>query len=64
MKTEDKEELKAKAIADLNALDDADPESAHSRADAILSNYVRAIGEVAIADAFEAARERVGFWYA
>ncbi len=41
-----------------------DPEDAHVEADQILCKFIRAIGHVEVADAFEAVRDHVGFWYA
>jgi hypothetical protein len=50
------------AIATLNALN-GDPESDHGIAEDIVMTYLRQTGQAAIADAFEQARDRVGFWY-
>lgn len=56
-----------KLVADtcnaLNALDD-DPESGHAQADEQLVAFVREIGYSDVAEAYEQARRRVGFWYA
>jgi hypothetical protein len=54
------------AIARLEALDEDQPdeEMAHVEADRILCQFIRAIGHADVTDAFEAARRRVGFWYA
>ncbi len=54
------------AVAKLEAVDENHPdeEMAHVEADRILCEFIRAIGHADVADAFEAARRRVGFWYA
>jgi hypothetical protein len=53
------------AVKKLNAMDNGDDqEIAHCEAENVLTEYLREIGHEAIADAFEAARDRVGFWYA
>jgi hypothetical protein len=52
------------AVAKLNALTSHDPETAHGRADEILCEFIRSIGHAEVAEAFEAAADRVGFWYA
>jgi hypothetical protein len=52
------------AVAQLDALSWNDPETAHGRADEILCEFIRAIGHAEVAVAFEAAADRVGFWYA
>ena len=41
-----------------------DPESAHGCAEDILCDFLRAQGYSGVAEAFESARDRVGFWYA
>jgi hypothetical protein len=51
-------------IAELNALDPTDDnEEAHYDADALLLDFLRALGYSAVASAYEAARKRVGFAY-
>lgn len=52
------------AIEKLNSLTDDDPEVAHVTADKILCDFLRAHGFGAVADVFDAADTRVGFWYA
>lgn len=53
------------AVQLLDALTDGDPESAHIDAEEILMKFLRATDEgEAVANAFERAQERVGFWYA
>lgn len=42
----------------------ADRECAHSDADAALVKFLREAGHGEVADAYECAREAVGFWYA
>lgn len=55
----------ADAISRLSALEaGTDAERAHGEAEAILLRFLREIERGEVADAFEAARERVGFWYA
>ena len=56
---------KDEAIKQLNAItEDGDKESDHGTADSVLLEYLRASGGQEVADAFERARERAGFWYA
>jgi hypothetical protein len=43
---------------------ESDNEVAHSVADAALLTYLEQIGHKDVADAWRAAEERVGFWYA
>lgn len=77
MKTQDLKALFAAAAEDNNQreaereiavtkLDElnGDPEGDHGAAEKILLEYLRLRGETAVAEAFERARERVGFWYA
>lgn len=52
------------AIAKLNALTDDDPEQAHCEAENILVAFLKEIQCEAVANAFDAANSRVGFWYA
>jgi hypothetical protein len=52
------------AVAKLQALTGHDPEEEHGDAEEILCEFIRAIGHAEVADAFEAAANRVGFWYA
>ena len=52
------------AIEKLNAFQDDDPEEVHGDADDILLAVLRSNGLSEVADAWEACRERVGFWYA
>lgn len=51
------------AVTKLEELN-GDPEEDHIIAERILTEYLRLRGETAVAEAFERARERVGFWYA
>lgn len=62
MKTENKSE-ELRAVDALNAID-GDPESDHLIAEDIVMTYLRQSDATAIAEAFEGARYRVGFWYA
>ena len=41
-----------------------DQDAAHSLAEDIICEYLVVIGAKQLADAFEEARDRVGFWYA
>lgn len=59
-----KQEKIERAVDELAHLDPGDPEAAHNRADDVLCMYLRATGSRAVAEAFERARERCGFWYA
>ena len=53
------------AIFMLDALKDGDDEEvAHGEAEQILMAFLRGNDFAKVADAFEAARDRVGFWYA
>lgn len=47
----------------LDKLTDDDPESAHGRAEDIICQFLKDNGFGDVAEAFEAARDRVGFWY-
>jgi hypothetical protein len=51
------------AVAKLDALD-GDPECDHGTAEEILCEYLKSHRAEAVADAFERAADRVGFWYA
>ena len=51
------------AINKLNALDGDDQESAHVFADEILVAWAKANFGGQVADAYEAAKKRIGFWY-
>lgn len=50
----------AEGVARLNALQPGDNEGAHDEADAILLEFV----PKRVADAWRAADERIGWWYA
>ena len=52
------------AINELHLLQEGDPESAHGRADGILIEFLESSGYPELADAYEDARSRIGFWYA
>lgn len=41
-----------------------DPEQAHSMAERILQDVLTEVGFKEVADAFDDANERIGFWYA
>lgn len=57
------EALKA-AVDELNAMQGGVNEvEAHSRAEDILCEYLKAIGAAQLANAFDEANNRVGFWY-
>ena len=51
-------------IETLNQLDSRDKEDSHSDADYLLCEALHNNGLGEIAEAWERARERVGFWYA
>lgn len=53
-------DVHADAVEELGSLDGADQEVAHGRADEILLSCV----PEDVADAYRAARDRIGFWYA
>lgn len=48
----------------LNALNGHDQEADHVEADSLLKDALRLVGGHEVADAFNAASDRVGFWYA
>ncbi len=52
------------AVDRLQALSPEHPDTEHIEAEKILCEFLRAIGHAEVADAFEAACDRVGFWYA
>jgi len=53
------------AVKELNALPaGGDNEASHGYADAILRDRLKALGEQEVVSAYDAARERCGFWYA
>jgi len=54
----------SEAIKQLEALESGDPERAHIEAEDIICNYLKEIGATEIVEAYDEARERVGFWYA
>jgi len=51
------------AIEALNTLPADDVERAHHEADGILIKFLHCVGHGKVADAFEAARNDIGFWY-
>ena len=51
-----------RAIKELDALTDADPENAHSTADDVLIDFIRSAGYPEVAEAYQRAEIRVGFW--
>jgi hypothetical protein len=56
--------FKSITIDQLDALTDADPESAHSIADVQLLTLLSLLGCDDVVAAYKNAVERVGFWYA
>jgi hypothetical protein len=53
------------AIAELNAMPKGgDEEILHDQADKIVCEVLKSVGCREVAEAFEAAQDRVGFWYA
>ena len=58
-------EIKDVAIEALDYMvKDDDPESSHGNAESIVLKFLHDAGHGDVAAAFEAARDRVGFWYA
>ena len=57
-------EHKQKAVEALRGLKRGDWEAAHIKADEILLDYLRATYSTEVAEAYEKARKRIGFWYA
>ena len=55
---------KDEIIERLNALTDGDPEEAHSEADKLVTDALFLAGMNDVAEAYLAAMNRVGFWYA
>lgn len=55
----------AEAVKRLDDLESGDNEAAHADADYILCEVLKAAGPeyAAVADAYKAARDRIGFWY-
>ena len=51
-------------IFELNSLTDDDPERAHGQAEDLLLDYLKSEGHEDVADAFNRAVSRCGFWYA
>jgi hypothetical protein len=59
------DEKKRELILQFEAMEyGSDEEAAHGTADDLLIEFLREIGYEDVADAYEAARDRVGFWYA
>ena len=57
--------LLQQAVKELNEMDEnGDAEALHGEAEDILCGYLIAIGSKELAEAFDNAQERVGFWYA
>ena len=52
------------AVEALNNLSCGDPESAHGQAEDIIMEFLASNGMGEVSDAFEKARDRIGFWYA
>lgn len=52
------------AVKLLEALSSIDPETSHVLADQVLVDFLRSNGFADVADAFDAASDRIGFWYA
>lgn len=55
---------KEEVIERLNALTAGDPDSAHGEADRLLTDALLIAGMRDVVEAYIAARDRVGFWYA
>jgi len=58
------EESYKSVINAINDLTGDDPEIAHGTAEDIIMNYLRHEGYSELADAFDRAVDRCGFWYA
>ena len=58
-----KDEIISAIVTKLDALD-GDAERSHAEADKLMQEAFRLLGAKEVADAFERASERVGFWYA
>ena len=58
------EALEKETVKSLDGLTSGDPESAHGLADQCLIDFLRGAGFASIAEAYERAEKRVGFWYA
>lgn len=52
------------AVNAMHALKALDPEQDHGLAEEILCEYLRSAGAAELADAFDLAQKRCGFWYA
>lgn len=55
---------KQETIDSLNALSNRDKELAHSDSDDLMLEALRLAGWNDVAEAYDAARDRIGFWYA
>lgn len=62
MTTQENDMTKHKAIRQLNTLPITDPEAAHSKADAILLEFLRTNGHPAITKAYKRIVQRCGWW--
>jgi hypothetical protein len=52
------------AITALNTIPRRYQETAHEKADQLLVDFLRTSGHASLADAYDAFKEDVGFWYA
>lgn len=52
------------AVNAMHGLEALDPEQDHGLAEEILCDYLRRTGAAELADAFDQAKKRCGFWYA
>ena len=48
----------------LRQLRDTDPEGSHLAADKLIIDYLKSIGEEAVAEAYDETWELIGFWFA
>jgi hypothetical protein len=51
-------------IRALHSVGSRDPERDHEQAEQLLLAWLKDIGYTSVAEAYEATKERVGFWYA
>lgn len=63
--TTNNDEASKAAVAKLDVLTDADAEDAHREADAIIVLYLQSLGppHAQVAEAWDRAKDRIGFWY-
>lgn len=52
------------SVQALNNLSGGDPEFAHRQAEDIIMEFLASNGMSEVSDAFQKAKDRIGFWYA